>query len=474
MSSFFTKILGHPETYPLKHRIANAVILLGIFLGIQSAIFNYILNLPIITVTATLVTSLVLVISYYLSRIKGLFSAPVYLSIFASLLIYTPVMWIGNGGSAGGFQYYIFIYSTFVIAVINNRKIMLSTLFLILTISILLLVYEYKYPEKIFHYPSPEDRLFDLIISFSSVLIGVSALFYVYTNQYSKTNRELSKKNLQLYKHNIEVEKHKNKIDNQRGILETQNLHITESIKYAQKIQKAVLSSYDIIKKNTLDSFILYMPKEKVSGDFYYFVKKNDLLIVVIADSTGHGVPGGFMSMLGITMLEEIVNTKEIQSAADVLNAFREKIILSLDQENIKTVTNDGFDAAICVINKKNNEINYSGANIPLIIIREKRSLYFHPANMPVGTFINMKPFNNQYIKLEKGDSLYLFTDGIIDQFGGKQIKKFGFNRLKTILIESSDESFFDQKERIKKTFRLWKGSQKRTDDALILGLKIN
>ena len=313
MNNIINKILGKPEKYPLKHRIANAVILIGIFLGFQSAVFNYILNLPAITIYATLFTSGVLIAAYYLSIIKGLFELPVYISLFVSLIIYTPVMWISNGGSAGGFQYYIFVFLTFAIAVISNKKIILSIILLILTLSILLLVYEYKFPEKIFQYPSSKDRLFDLIISFSSVLIGVSALFYVYTNQYKKTNIELNDKNLQLKKHNTEIEKHKNQIENQRMILETQNLHINESISYAHKIQKAVLPSYDIIKKNTLDSFILYMPKEKISGDFYFFAKKKDLLIIVIADSTGHGVPGGFMSMLGLTMTEEIINKKKFK-----------------------------------------------------------------------------------------------------------------------------------------------------------------
>ncbi len=228
MNKIFNKILGSPEKYPLKHRIANAVILIGIILGFQSVIFNYILNLPLITVTATLFTSGILIFAYYLSRIKGYFFFPVYMSVFISIMIYTPVMWIANGGSAGGFQYYIFIYSTFVIAVITNRKVMISILAVILIISISLLVYEYKFPEKIFEYPGAEDRLWDLIISFSSVLIGVSALFYVYTNQYTKTNLKLKEKNIQLEDHNIEVESHKNKIEAQRMVLEIQNLHINE------------------------------------------------------------------------------------------------------------------------------------------------------------------------------------------------------------------------------------------------------
>ena len=459
MNKFLYKILGHPGKYELKHRVANAVILIGIFLGIQSSFFNYILNLPAITVTATLGTSLLLIISYYLSRFKGLFELPVYMSIIVSLLIYTPVMWIGNGGSSGGFQYYIFVYLTFSIAVINRRAVIISIISFVILLSVLLLIYEYKFPDEIFKYPSAEDRLFDLIISFTSVLVGVSALFFVYTNQYKKSNIELNEKN--------------NKLEKQREILELQNIHINEGISYAQKIQKAVLPSIDIIKKYCKENFIIYLPKEKISGDFYYFTKKDDFLIIAVADSTGHGVPGGFMSMLGITMLEEVINREDIYNPAKALNTLREKIIVSLDQENIKSVTNDGFDMALCVINTKTKQLNYAGANLPLIIIRDKEIMSYNPDNMPVGTFISMAPFKNQHINLQGDDIIYMFTDGFTDQFGGERNKKFTFNRLQELLIKNSDQTLSIQKERIKKAFRTWRGKQKKTDDVLIVGLKV-
>ena len=459
MNKFLYKILGHPGKYELKHRVANAVILIGIFLGIQSSFFNYILNLPAITVTATLGTSLLLIISYYLSRFKGLFELPVYMSIIVSLLIYTPVMWIGNGGSSGGFQYYIFVYLTFSIAVINRRAVIISIISFVILLSVLLLIYEYKFPDEIFKYPSAEDRLFDLIISFTSVLVGVSALFFVYTNQYKKSNIELNEKN--------------NKLEKQREILELQNIHINEGISYAQKIQKAVLPSIDIIKKYCKENFIIYLPKEKISGDFYYFTKKDDFLIIAVADSTGHGVPGGFMSMLGITMLEEVINREDIYNPAKALNTLREKIIVSLDQENIKSVTNDGFDMALCVINTKTKQLNYAGANLPLIIIRDKEIMSYNPDNMPVGTFISMAPFKNQQINLQGDDIIYMFTDGFTDQFGGERNKKFTFNRLQELLIKNSDQTLSIQKERIKKAFRTWRGKQKKTDDVLIVGLKV-
>jgi serine phosphatase RsbU (regulator of sigma subunit) len=470
---FFHRILGHPEKFPFNHRIANAVILIGIFLGIQSSIFNSLLNLPPFTVYATLGTSIVLIICYYLSRFKTYFYLPVLLLLFVSILIYTPFMWIANGGSAGGYQYYVFIYATFVIAVIPNRKAILLILVIILVVSVSLLIFEFYFPEDIFTYPSREDRLFDLIISFSSVLIGVSALFYVYTTEYIKKNEELSKKNDELQMHIIEVERQRNQIEDQKKKLEIQNYHINEGISYAHKIQKAVLPSYDILKRNTVDSFILYLPKEKISGDFYYFEKIHDYFVIMIADSTGHGIPGGFMSMLGLTMTEEILKRNEIKDSASVLNIFREKVIFSLEQFKPNTVTNDGFDAAVCVINTKKKEINYAGANIPLILVRNKKALYTEADNMPVGRYISSKSFTNKYIKLRSNDAVYLFTDGITDQFGGQNTQKFGYNRLEKMLIRNSDENFAIQKERLKKAHRQWKGHKKRTDDALIIGFKL-
>jgi serine phosphatase RsbU (regulator of sigma subunit) len=335
------------------------------------------------------------------------------------------------------------------------------------------LYYEYQFPEKIFRYEDPKERLFDMIIGFSSVLIGISALFYVYTNEYTKTNSELSEKNKQLEDHNEELEQHKNEIEKQRRILEAQKYHINESLNYAKKIQTAVLSSYATLKKNVADSFLFYLPKEKISGDFYFFSKKGNRLIVVIADSTGHGVPGGFMSMLGITILDEIVNNEKFNDAGTALNLFREKIISSLDRESSKNISGDGFDVAFCMIDTKLMTLNYAGANIPLLLIRDKTIVTFEPDDMPVGKFIEMKTFQNHFTDIQKNDILYLFTDGITDQFGGDKMTKFSMEKLKQILVDYSGDPLTVQKEKFKKIFRDWKGGNKRTDDALILGFKV-
>ncbi len=459
MNNFLIKILGNPNKFELKHRVSNAVILIGIFLGIQSSIFNYLLGLPEITVTATIGTSAILIFAYYLSRIKGIFEISVYISLFVSLVIYTPVMWIGNGGSSGGFQYYIFAYLTFAIAVINKKSIIIPIVSFVVFLSVFLLVYEYKFPERIFDYPSPIDRLFDVTLSFVSVLVGVSSLFFIYTNLYKKTNSILESTNRELNK--------------QRQILENQNEYINDGILYAQKIQKAVLPSIDIINKNCKENFIFYLPKDKISGDFFYFTKKDNKIIIAIADSTGHGIPGGFMSMLGLTMLKEVIDNYENENPAKILNILREKIIVSLDPKNKRPITNDGFDIALSIINTKTKQLNFAGANLPLLLIRNNKITYFSSDKMPIGTFISMPNFKNQHFDLKENDTIYMFTDGIIDQFGGKANKKFTLNRLQELLIRYSEEPLSFQKEKIKKALRNWRGKQQKTDDALIMGVKV-
>jgi len=434
--------------------------IIGIFLGLLSSFFNYTLHLPIISVFATIGTSVLLLFSFYLSRIKGYFYLPVYISIIISTFIYTPIMWIFNSGSIGGFQYYIFIYLMFAISVIDKKRVVISIVTLIILMVVALITFEYKFPKEIYQYANNEERFYDILFSYICVLIGVATLFYVYTQQYRRTNVSLIEKNKELKKH--------------KEILEFQNEYINEGISYAQKIQKAVLPSINILNELCEDNFIMYIPKDKISGDFYYFIKKDYKIYIAVADSTGHGVPGGFMSMLGITMLDDIINKENFESATDILNSFRKQVIISLDQKNVKSITNDGFDISLLIIDTKTFNLNYSGANLPLLLIRNKNIKFYNPDNMPVGTFISMPSFTNNSFQLEKKDKIYLFTDGIIDQFGGIKNKKFSLNRLQTILLENSDQAFSIQKERLKKEFKKWRGNQKRTDDVLILGFQFS
>ncbi len=275
MNKLATKFIGNSSEFPLNHRISNAALILGALLGVQASVSNYLLHLPIITVYTTLGMTVILIVLYYFSRVRANFIFPAYTAISLNMLIYTPIMWISNGGSSGGFQYYFFVYATFIIAIVKNKKALKLFISLTVIVFIALLFYEYTFPERILGYPSREDKYGDLFIGFIFVLFGVMYMFYTYTVLYDRTNLELSLKNAELKKQNLKLYQHQNKIEAQTTILENQNIHIKDSINYAQKIQKAVLPSIDIIKRNVKDYFLLYLPKEKIGGDFYYFTKIN-------------------------------------------------------------------------------------------------------------------------------------------------------------------------------------------------------
>ncbi len=261
--------------------------------------------------------------------------------------------------------------------------------------------------------------------------------------------------------------------------LENAYKNILASINYAKKIQSAILPSKKAIQEIIPESFVLYKPRDIVSGDFYWISKKVKTLIITAADSTGHGVPGAFMSMLGISFLNEITsrNMKNINSnsinSADILNQLRELIKKSLRQTKKSTEARDGIDMALCMIDKQTNTMQYAGANNPLYLIRNNELIITKGTKNPVGIYIKEKPFINHIIQLEKNDIIYLFTDGYQDQLGGLKNRKFTPKRLRELLLEINQKPMDIQKNILDKNIIEWIGKGKQIDDILILGFKI-
>jgi len=270
------------------------------------------------------------------------------------------------------------------------------------------------------------------------------------------------------------VQERTNEVVEQKRVIELKNNEITSSIEYAQRIQKALLPPDEEIINLLREHFIYYQPKDIVSGDFYWLSEKENKSIIAAADCTGHGVPGAFMSMLGISMLNEIVNQQNIIQTDIILNKLRENIIKSLRQNNNIGQLKDGMDLSVLIINWNEMTVQFSGAYNSLIIVR-KNELYTHKADrMPVGYHSkHNNSFNKKEIKLEHDDILYIFSDGYIDQFGGNSNKKFLIQQFKALLLEINSESLVKQKEIINKKFFEWKGSNPQTDDILIIGIKI-
>ena len=252
-----------------------------------------------------------------------------------------------------------------------------------------------------------------------------------------------------------------------------QKKELEDSIRYASYIQTAILPPIKNLFKEFPDSFLYFEPKNMVSGDFYWYTRKKDLLYIAVADCTGHGVPGAFMSILGMTFLNEIVNQERIPSASNILNMMREKVMKALHQTGENSEQKDGMDIALCIINTTTNELQYAGAYNPLYIIRDKKLIEIKADRMPIGIHaIEETPFKNNNFNLQSDDQLYLFTDGYVDQFGGPEEKKFKNRRLKKLLIDISEKPMYKQYQILHDTFYDWKESFDQVDDVLIMGIK--
>lgn len=272
---------------------------------------------------------------------------------------------------------------------------------------------------------------------------------------------------------NIKLLEQKDEISRQKDIIEEKNSSITDSIEYASRIQTAVLPPLNFFDEWGLENFILFKPKDIVSGDFYWGQSKGDLLCFAAADCTGHGVPGAFMSMLGNAFLNDIVNSKEYKNAGDILNLLRQEVILSLKQRGMEGETQDGMDIALCIYNRRSNRLDFAGANNPLYHVRNNELLRIDADKMPIGIHRSSgRPFTNHHIYPEKGDAIYLFSDGYADQFGGPSGKKFKYRAFRELLLKDYKRPMQEQKEKIDRTFMNWMGDEEQVDDVLVIGVR--
>ena len=312
--------------------------------------------------------------------------------------------------------------------------------------------------------------------------ILIIASFYTYV-WYSKLKLKQRNKNLEkivdertaeIIQQKEEILMQRDQISQNMDILVEQKKKITDSIEYALKIQQAILPSPNILQENFEDFFIFYKPKDIVSGDFYWWKLIDNHIIVVSADCTGHGVPGAFMSMLGLTFLDEIVTKDRITKPDLILNNLRDKVIKALKQKREEiNKPRDGMDMAIASINLDSKLLEFSGAYNPLYLIRNGDLIQYKGDRMPVSLYSKIRQFTSQEIQLEKGDTFYTFSDGMIDQFGGAMYRKFLSKRLKTTLLENQDKSMKEQKDALNKAITKWMDDNQQIDDMVVLGIKV-
>lgn len=251
--------------------------------------------------------------------------------------------------------------------------------------------------------------------------------------------------------------------------IEDQNKRITDSIHYAKRIQNAILPSQEYLKNIVQEHFVLYKPKDIVSGDFYWASDKGEKSIIAAADCTGHGVPGAFMSMIGNTVLNKVVNENGITKPNEILSELRSGIITSLNSSEQK----DGMDITVVTYDKETRVMEFSGANNPMYLVRSGELTVIKGDKQPVGYFLGTeKPFTNHSIHILPGDVVYIFSDGYQDQFGGERDTKFMVGRFKKLLVANSTLPADDQVQVLDDTIEEWMGDTKQIDDILVIGIK--
>lgn len=266
---------------------------------------------------------------------------------------------------------------------------------------------------------------------------------------------------------------------NEKRLLESnlqlaeQNKDITASIQYAQRIQQSILQSSEQLNELFKDAFLLYKPKDIVSGDYYWFYEDSNYKYVGVVDCTGHGVPGAMMSMVANSMFKEVFINRKETVPSEILKALDEELAKSINK-NDDASFNDGMDVSLIRVDKANNELVFAGAFRSIIISRGEELTELKGSRYPIGFYSGVeKQFENQVFQLRKNDAVYLFTDGFIDQFGGEKNKKLNKSNFKDLLSSINDLALEEQEAFLEYSFNNWKQDLEQTDDVLVIGLRI-
>jgi serine phosphatase RsbU (regulator of sigma subunit) len=317
-----------------------------------------------------------------------------------------------------------------------------------------------------------KQKLILYFVIFALILVSFLG-YYIYRGYKIKkeANIKLEEKNRTISAQKDEIEKQRDLAAAQRDQIAYQKKHITDSIMYAKRIQTALIPSLELFS-DKLEHFVLYKPLAIVSGDFYWVAARENIQIIIAADCTGHGVPGAFMSMLGVTMLNEIVNGKDIIMPDQIVEELRKGIIKALNQVAEEDSVKDGMDIAICMVDFSKNTLYYAGANNPLYLVRGGELIHYRADKMPVAIHYKMVPFTLNTIELQKGDAFYIFSDGYADQFGGPKEKKFMTSQLKETIVAMVNEPMLKQGERLNEIFEEWRGESPQVDDVTLIGVR--
>jgi serine phosphatase RsbU (regulator of sigma subunit) len=262
-------------------------------------------------------------------------------------------------------------------------------------------------------------------------------------------------------------------IAKQKIELELRDKNLTDSLIYAQRIQEAMLPSEEFFRNHFSDSFIFFKPKDIISGDFYWVGEKGDKVFIVAADCTGHGVPGALMSMIGLEIIDKTINDDNIDTPSGILSVLNKGLEKTFSREkNIGTIIRDGMDIGLCVIDKKERKLSYSGAFFPLYLIRNNSLIEVKGDKIIIGMNPTGLPYIDHEIELMDDDILYMFSDGYVDQFGGTENKKFMYRRFRHLLLMIHLFPVDDQKSILEENIRSWIGKTEQVDDIMVIGFR--
>ncbi len=324
-----------------------------------------------------------------------------------------------------------------------------------------------------FYILSPWYRTWCAYVIYTVVIVG----FLYILVQLSVRRLKMAKLALEntVKERTSEIVKQSEEIQNQKNIVELKNKDITDSINYAKRIQDTILPPDDEINRLLPNCFLLFLPKDILSGDFYWIDEIDNRVLVAAVDCTGHGVPGALMSIVGNNILNQTILEHKISKPSTILDELNKGVTYTLRQKNEESKVKDGMDIVLLSINFQENIVEFAGANNPLYHIRNGELTEIKGDKFPIGIFIGeeVKHFTNHEIQLQKGDTLYLFTDGYADQFGGPKGKKFKYNQFKSTLLQMQHLSIKEQRTYLLNTIKSWQGSNDQVDDILVIGIKL-
>lgn len=330
------------------------------------------------------------------------------------------------------------------------------------------LKYSYIFPGRVLALSLQDTFAWASDSFFRIIVFGLIAIAFVYlilrlqTRMLIQTRRVLKEKEQAL-----------DIVDRQKAALELKDKNLIDSLIYAQRIQEALLPSEDYFRKRFEDSFILFMPKDIVSGDFYWIGENDDKIFVVAADCTGHGVPGALMSMIGHEIIEKTINDDGIVRPSEILAVLNKALEKTFSREkNIGTIIRDGMDVGLCIIEKKQRKLHYAGAFFPLYLIRNGSLAEIKGDKLIIGMNPEGLTYTDTEYDLDDDDVLYIFSDGYVDQFGGEENKKFMYRRFRYLLLNIHKLPFGDQKVVLEDNIRSWMGRNVQVDDIMVIGFR--